>query len=97
DVVGLEQRQERVGLGVQVSGGSRGSKQQTDMGVVERVRRVETSFRVAAGVFQQEAVLVDERQPRPAVCQQPFQRRCTWSQWRRAEQERVLEGLLVLV
>ena len=96
-VVGVKQREQGGGLGVDVAGGARVLQQHGDVAVVQRRRRVEPHLRVAVGVRQQRLVGVDELQPVPAVCEQSFQRRRARPQRWRSEEERLLLGFLVLV
>ena len=67
------------------------------MAVVQRRRGVETHLRVAVGIRQQRLMGLDELQPLAAVREQPFQRRRARPQRWRAEEERLLLDLLVLV
>ncbi len=96
-VVGVEQREQGGGLRVEVAGGARVFQQHPDMAVVQHRRRVEPHLRVAVGVREQRLMGVHELEPVAAVGQQPFQRRRARTQRWRAEHERLLLGLLVLV
>ena len=96
-VVGVQQREQRGGLRVEVAGGARVFQQHRDVAVVQRRRGVEPHLRVAVGIRQQRLMGFDELQPVAAVGEQSIQRRRARAQRRRAEEEGLLLGLLVLV
>ena len=97
DVVGVEQGGQGERLSIEIAGGTRSFQQHPDMAVVQHHRCVEPRLRVAGGVGEQCVVGVHELQPVASVGQQPLQRRGARPQRRRAEHERLLLGLLVLV
>lgn len=74
-IVGVEQRQQRVGLGVEVAGGVRRGQQHPHVAAQDGGRRAVAGPRVAVGRRQQRVVGVGEAQPLPAEGHQPFQRR----------------------
>jgi hypothetical protein len=97
DVVGVQQRQERIRLGVEIACGSRGFEQHANVRVVQRGGGVEAHLRVAVGIREQRVVRAHEPQPFPAVGEQA----CQWwgpgAQRGWAEHEGLLFGFLVLV
>ena len=96
DVVGVEQRQQRVGLRVEIAGGACGLQQHPDMACATRSpgRCAGSGSRLAA---DSSAWWVWANGCAPAERHQPLQRRGGGAQRRRAEQERLLAGPLVLV
>ena len=97
DVVGVEQGQQCVGLGVEVAGRSAAcSSTRTCVRCTAAACDV-AGLRIAVGGRQQRAVGVDEADPLPAEGEQPVQRRCVGAQRRRAEQKGLLTGPFVLV
>ena len=66
-VIGVEQRHQCGGLGVEVAGGVRSVEQDANVAVVQHHRCVEPHLRVTADVGEQGMVGVDELQSLPTV------------------------------
>ena len=95
DVPGIQQSQQRVGLGVEIPVGAGSGEQRPDVGVQYRPGRAASAGNVALGLAENVGVPADEIKALRAESQQSLQWRGLRTQRRRPEHECLLHVLLV--